>query len=72
MPDDRTVALPAAAYRDPAEYVASKQMVELGCRACSNAWIMDGRVACTEPRKTDHKGIPRIGPNCKYFKLKGL
>lgn len=71
MPNETSHALPSGHYRDPADVVETKQLVDLGCRACNKHLMFNGRVACTEPRKTHQKDVPRIGRKCKYFELKG-
>ena len=71
MPNENSHALPAGHYRDPAEVIEIRQLTELGCRACGKHLMFNGRVACTEPRKTHQKDVPRIGRKCKYFELKG-
>jgi len=67
----KSTALPRDAYQDPETYVANKELKELGCRACDSSVPVGSRVGCSEPRKTDQKGIPHIGSRCKFFKLKG-
>ena len=68
---EQSRALPCSQYRDPAEVIEIKQLTELGCRACGKHLMFNGRVACTEPRKTHQKDVPKIGRKCKYFELKG-
>lgn len=63
-------ALPAYCYRDPAEVVERQQLTELGCIACEKHTHLFGKIVCSEVRKTDNKGVPRIGSKCKYFELK--
>jgi hypothetical protein len=64
-------ALPSHCYQDPAKIVEQNQLVQLGCTACTKHAVYFGKVGCTEPRKPDNKGVPRIGSKCKYFELKG-
>lgn len=63
-------ALPAYCYQDPAKVVEQNQMLELGCRACTKHMFWEGKVVCTDPRKTSNKDVPRIGSKCKFFELK--
>lgn len=71
MPDEKSNALPAGYYRDPAVVVESQQLSDMGCKACTKHIMFGGRVACTEPKKPTQKGVPFIGRHCKFFELKG-
>ncbi len=66
--DETSHALPAHYYRDPAEVLQHEQLKELGCKGCANHVMVGNRVGCTDSRKTDQKGIPRIGIHCKFYK----
>lgn len=70
MPGENSRALPRHCYGDPADVVEHLQLRELGCVACNKHTHMLGKVLCTEPRKIDNKGVPRIGNKCKYFELR--
>lgn len=61
-------ALPAYFYRDPAEVLEHQQLKELGCKGCASHVMVGDRVGCSDPRKINQKGIPRIGINCKFYK----
>lgn len=65
--DDRTYALPAAYYRDPAETIELLEMDRLGCRACVSFGLVLGRPHCADERNAKQAGVPRIGHRCKYF-----
>ena len=66
--DEISRALPAYCYGDPAKVLENKQLKELGCKGCASHVIVGGRVGCADPRKTNQKGIPHIGINCKFYK----
>lgn len=65
--------LPARYYsRDPADIVADDQIHKLGCRACDHCVQSLSRWWCSNDRAIKfHKQVPNVGPNCKYFDLKG-
>lgn len=63
-------ALPAHMYRDPAIVVEENELINLGCRACESHCYLLGRVVCSDQRVTNHKRVPHIGQQCKYFELK--
>lgn len=67
------MTLPSWMYsRDPAEIVADGQIRELGCRACDHCVPALGRMYCSNDKaEKNHKRVPKIGPNCKFFVLKG-
>lgn len=71
MPNEVSHAHPAWMYADPSKVVETQQLSDMGCRACSKHLMFNGRVACTEPKKTHQKDVPHIGKNCKFFELKG-
>jgi len=68
MPD-----LPARYYKqDPATIVENDQIHKLGCRACGHHVPSMGRVWCSNDKAVKfHKRVPGVGPNCKFFELKG-
>jgi len=70
MSSERSAALPANRYRDPAIVVEHLELRELGCVACDKHTHAFGKVMCTDPRKTTNKDVPRIGNQCKYFELR--
>jgi hypothetical protein len=70
MVDEVSRALPRQCYGNPADVVERAELKELGCKACDKHTWMLGRVVCTEPRVVNHKRVPFIGTNCKYFELK--
>lgn len=65
--------LPARYYRqDPAAIVANDQLHKMGCRACDHCVSSLSRWYCSNDKAVKfHKRVPGIGPNCKYFELKG-
>jgi len=68
MPDDTSYALPMHFYRNPTDVLESKQIVELGCRACDSHHRLLGKIYCTDDRNELQKGVPRVGIRCKFFK----
>ena len=65
--------LPARYYsRDPADIVADDQIHKMGCRVCDHCVSALNRWYCSNDKAVKfHKRVPGIGPNCKYFELKG-
>lgn len=63
------MTLPAHCYQDPAIVVERNELKALGCRACASHDVYLGKVVCTNDRVTNHKKVPRIGSNCKFFIL---
>jgi len=70
MTKENSHALPSYYYRDPSLVIESKQLHQLGCRACDSHHILLDRVVCSDTRKTNTNGIPKIGIKCKFFKEK--
>jgi hypothetical protein len=68
---EKSNALPARCYGDPAEVLEREQMSTLGCRACCNLVQVLGKGFCTEERNAEQKGVPRVGDRCRWFSLKG-
>jgi hypothetical protein len=68
MADD----LPGRHFRqDPATIVENDQLHKLGCRACDHSVCSLSRWWCSNDKAAkNHKRVPNIGPNCKWFELK--
>jgi hypothetical protein len=64
--------LPGRFYRqDPATIVENDQLHELGCRACDHVVPSLGKFWCSNDKASrNHKRVPRIGHQCKWFELK--
>jgi len=64
---DRSYALPAHHYGDPADIVEYDQMDALGCRACAKHEFVLVHSVCSDSRNPVQKGVPNIGHRCKLF-----
>lgn len=64
---DRSYALPAKYYRDPAETLEVRQLDRLGCKLCTKHDRVLGRSICTEERNSTQAGVPHVGHRCKWF-----
>jgi hypothetical protein len=64
---EKSKALPARFYRNPADIVERNQMDELGCKACRHATVIWGATRCDDVRNEIQKGVPHIGHRCKYY-----
>ena len=69
--EDRSSAMPAWMYADPALVAERKQAMALGCSACKSAFKVMEVVRCEDPRNAYQKGVPTIGRRCKLFKPLG-
>ena len=63
-------AMPAWCYRDPAEVAERVQVMERGCSGCVSSFMVMGVTRCEDQRNDAQKGVPFIGPRCRYFKQK--
>jgi hypothetical protein len=64
---ERSYALPACYYRDPAETLEQLELDSLGCRLCTQHVVFLGRSLCTHEKNEKQEGVPRIGHRCKWF-----
>lgn len=64
---DKSYALPARYYRDPAEMLEQLQLDRLGCKLCAKHTTVLGRSFCTDERNDKQAGVPGIGHRCKWF-----
>lgn len=55
---DRSRALPASYYRDPAETLEMLEMDHLGCKACTKHVGFLGRSLCTHDRNEKQEDVP--------------
>ena len=63
----KSKALPAHCYGNPADIVEYDQMDALGCRACQQFKVEWTKSFCSDVRNTHQKGVPVIGHKCKWF-----
>ena len=71
MPSERSTALPASRYRDPADVVEFDQMDALGCRLCTKYGEVLTKSICQEEKNEFQKGVPTIGHKCRWFVERG-
>lgn len=64
---NKSHALPARYYRDPAETVELNQLNALGCKLCISHAVVLGKSLCTDERNKDQAGVPRVGHRCRWF-----
>ncbi|WP_025041013.1 hypothetical protein [Nitrosospira briensis] len=64
---DRSYALPAKYYRDPAETLEARQLDRLGCKLCTKHAKVLGRSMCMDERNKLQAGVPTVGHRCRWF-----
>lgn len=69
---NKSNALPAHYYRNPADVVEQAQLDDLGCRLCDKADEVWNRLHCMDVRNPKQTGVPTIGHRCKWFMETGV
>ena len=71
MDHEKSHALPASRYGDPANIVEYDQMDAMGCRVCKSHTEILCKSVCSDERNKFQKGVPNIGHHCNWFSERG-